>query len=125
MSKGKVGEVLKLLGSGKQVKVLFEGFSKLNFKDWESRNVDKHFRNWLIIEQFLNEGFARFGGWERLSLQVLEGNVDLVKDDVLVDVLKSVVLDLHGGVFTGGFNCVHWVCFLEERKDSKSGWFLN
>jgi len=36
VSKGKVGEVLELLSSGKQVKVLLEGFSKLFVEDRES-----------------------------------------------------------------------------------------
>ena len=36
VSKGKVGEVLELLSSGKHVKVLLEGFSKLFVEDRES-----------------------------------------------------------------------------------------
>ena len=55
MQKRKVGEVLKLLASGKQIKVVLEGLSELFAEDWESRKVDKKVANVSVIEQFQNE----------------------------------------------------------------------
>ena len=50
VSKGQVGEVLKLLGGSKQVKVVLEGLSELLVEDWLSREVDKKVANGIVIE---------------------------------------------------------------------------
>lgn len=55
MQKRKVGEVLKLLASGKQIEVVLEGLRELFAEDWESRKVDKKGANVSVIEQFQNE----------------------------------------------------------------------
>ena len=72
--------------------------------------MDEQIRNFFIIEHFLDEDIARFGGWEILRLQVLKGIGHHTKDFVLVNGIESVVLDLFGGVFSGGFNSGVHLC---------------